>query len=273
MRGVGVGQVVESRREDLPVGVFVVGWTDWQEYAIADDTHLISPFTLLPDPAPAPLSTFLGVLGHTGITGWLGIDIGKPTTGETVVVSAAAGAVGSVAGQLAKIRGARVVGIAGGPTKCRHVVDEFGLDACVDYTAPNWREQLDHALPSGVDMDFENVGGEIMDELLMRMNLGARVVLCGMISTYNDLGADTSRGQTAISQFIMRRASLHGFLVFDHAARFGEIIAELADHLAAGRLHYDETFAEGLDEAPAALDQILTGKNTGKMIVRVAEPV
>lgn len=273
MRGIGVGEVVESRRDDLPVGASVFGWTGWQEYVVADDSQLVSPFTVLPDPLPAPLPAFAGVLGHTGITAYLGVDIGRPTAGETVVVSAAAGAVGSVAGQLARARGARVVGVASGPDKCRHVVEHLGFDACVDRTAADWRDQLDAATPDGVDVDYENVGGEIMDHVLMRLNIGARVVLCGMISGYDTAGTDAAPGQYAISQLIMQRATMHGFLVLDHVDRFGEAVEHLAGLLGTGALRYDETIVDGIENAPAALAKIFHGAGTGKVLVRIAEPV
>jgi len=273
MRGVGIGEVVESRRDDMPVGALVTGLIGWQELCVADDRLLEMPLTVLPDPLPAPLEAFLGALGHTGITAWLGIDIGRPAPDETVVVSAAAGAVGSVAGQLAKARGARVVGIAGGADKCRHVVEDLGFDGCVDRRAADWREQLDAATPDGIDVDFENVGGPIMDHVLMRMNVGARVVLCGMISQYNAEGEGvTGEGQEAIAQFIMQRATLTGFLVFDHAARFGEAVGELASMVADGRLHYDETIVDGFDAAPDAMRMLFDGTNVGKVLVRVAQP-
>lgn len=272
MRGIGLGQVVESRREDLPVGAHVLGFTGWQEWCIADDALLPAPLTVLPDPLPAPPGAFLGALGHTGITAWLGLEIGDPQPGETVVVSAAAGAVGSVAGQIAKARGARVVGIAGGPEKCRHVVEDLGFDACVDHRAGDWREQLAAATPDGVDVDFENVGGEIFDEVLGRLNIGARVPLCGMIAEYNTYsGSGDGLGQRAIGQLLMQRATLTGFLVLDHAARFAEIIGELASLLADGGLRYEESVVEGLDQAPAALARLFTGQNVGKQLVRVAQ--
>ncbi len=275
MRGTGVGQVIESRRDDLPAGTLVTGWTGWQEYCLTDETDLLPmqfPFLPLPDPLPAPLSAFAGPLGHTGLTAYLGIDIGRPRPGETVVVSAAAGAVGSIAGQLAKINGARVVGIASGEAKCRHVVESLGFDACIDRLGSDWRRQLDEATPDGIDLDFENVGGEIMDHVLMRLNVGSRIVLCGMISSYNSLGGDIP-GQQAISQLIMQRASMQGFLVLDHLDRFGEAAAHLAGLLATGRLRYDETIVEGLENAPEALTRILEGTNMGKMLVHLADPV
>jgi NADPH2:quinone reductase len=268
MRGLGIGEVVESRRDDLPVGTLVVGWTGWQEYRLADDAALESPFTPLPDPLPAPLPVFLGPLGHTGITAWLGLEVGRPRPGETMVVSAAAGAVGSVAGQLATARDVRVVGIAGGREKCRHVVEDLGFDACVDRHAGDWPAQLDAATPDGIDVDFENAGGEVMDHVLGRLNVGARVALCGMIAHYDEPG----RGLANIPQVIMQRATMRGFLVLDHADRFDEAIVELAALLAEGRLRYDETIVDGLESAPEALGRLFSGDSSGKVLVRVADP-
>jgi NADPH2:quinone reductase len=272
MRGLGVGQVVASRRDDLAEGALVLGWTGWQDYCVADDAQLEGPFTVLPDPLPAPPSAFLGPLGHTGITAYLGLEIGDPQPGETVVVSAAAGAVGSIAGQLAKARGARVVGIAGGPGKCRHVVEELGFDACVDHRADDWAQQLEAATPDGIDVDFENVGGPIMDAVLDRLNVGARIALSGMVSEYSSYG-DGGRppGQHAISQLIMQRATMTGFLVLDHAERFAEIIGELAGLVLGGNLRSEETVVDGLENAREALEQLFTGANRGKLVVRVAD--
>lgn len=277
MRGLGVGQVVESRRDDMPVGAYVTGMLGFQDHCLADDTLLEAPLTVLPDPLPAPPEALLGALGHTGITAWLGIeDICRPEAGETLVVSAAAGAVGSIAGQLGKVRGARVVGLAGTAEKCRHVVEDLGFDACVNYKDLDWAEQLADATPDGIDADFENVGGEIMDAVLNRMNVGARVALCGMISEYNDYGANgsaSSPGQKAITQFIMQRATMTGFLVLDHADRFPEAIAALATLAGEGRLRWSETVVEGLESTVDALNQLFAGTNTGKLLVRVADPV
>ena len=272
VRGIGVGQVVASRRDDLPAGACVLGWTGWQEYCLADDKLLESPFVVLPDPLPAPMPAFIGVLGHTGIAAYLGIDLARPHEGDTVVVSAAAGAVGSIAGQLARLASARVVGVAGGPEKCRHVVQDLGFDACVDYKAPDWRQRLDEATPGGVDVDFENVGGEIMDHVLMRLNVAARVVLCGMISQYNTLGTDVIRSQATIPALLTQRATLYGFLVLDHADRFGEATRHLAGLLGSGQLRYDETILDGLGKAPEAVAALFDGASTGKLVVRVAEP-
>ncbi|MGX9674176.1 NADP-dependent oxidoreductase [Mycobacterium sp. HM-7] len=271
MRGLGVGQVVQSRRDDLPVGAIVLGFTGWQDYCVADDSVLEIPFTVLPDPLPAPLPAFLGVLGHTGISAFVGIELGDPQPGETVVVSAAGGAVGSIAGQLAKQRGARVVGIAGGAEKCRHLVEELGFDACVDRHSDNWREQLDEATPAGIDVDFENVGGPIMDHVLGRLNIGARVSLCGLISeydTYNDDGDQP--GLRNANQLLMQRATLRGFIVTDHIDRYAEIIGKLAAALGEGSLTYDETIVEGLENARDTLNQALSGGTRGKAVIKVA---
>jgi NADPH2:quinone reductase len=269
MRGLGIGEVVASNHPDLPVGALVTGFTGWQDYLVAGPE---AGLTVLPDPLPGPLEAFLGVLGHTGITAWLGVELfGKPAEGETVVVSAACGAVGSVAGQLAKARGARVVGIAGGPEKCAHAVEDLGFDASVDHRAGDWRELLDAATPDMIDVDFENVGGPIMDHVLGRLNVGARVALCGMIADYNADGTGSPHGLVNVNQLIMQRVTMTGFLVLDHVDRFEAAITDLATLLMAGKLHYDETIVEGLESAPEALNQLFDGSNTGKLLVRVAE--
>jgi NADPH2:quinone reductase len=274
MRGIGIGEVVESRREDMPVGAKVSGFLGWQEYCLADDALLEAPLTVLPDPLPGPESAFLGALGHTGVTAYIGIDLAELKEGETIVISAACGAVGSVAGQIAKERGARVVGVAGGPAKCEHAVAHLGYDACVDHRADDWAAQLDAVTPDGIDVDFENVGGPIMDHILGRLNIGARVSLCGMIADYNGYshGEAAVPGQHNIGQLIMARAMIRGFLVLDFADRFPEAIEHLAGMLGAGNLHYDETIVDGgIAQAPAALAQLFDGSNMGKLLVRVAD--
>ena len=268
MRGIGIGEVVESNRNDLATGALVSGYTQWQEHCIAGADHTFTP---LPSPLPAPLTAFLGPLGHTGITAYVGLDFVKPQPGETVVVSAACGAVGSIVGQIVKARGARAVGIAGGPEKCRHVVDELGFDACVDRKAPDWKEQLAAATPDGIDVDYENVGGEIMDEVFMRLNFEARVVLCGMISQYDTAGAEW-RGQVNFGQLLMQRVWLKGFIVSDHPDQFPAAAEYLAGLLADGRLKYDETIVDGFDNALDALHQLFNGGNRGKLLVKVADP-
>jgi NADPH2:quinone reductase len=273
MRGIGIGEVIESRRDDMKAGDLVSGFTGWQDYCLVDDATNELPFTVLPAPLPAPMTALLGPLGHTGITAYLGIeDIAELKPGETMVVSAAAGAVGSIAGQIGKARGARVVGLAGSPDKCRHVVEDLGFDACVNYKDPDWREQLDAATPDGVDVDFENVGGEIMDHVLGRLNIGARIPLCGMISQYTSYGSGEVAGQREIGQLIMQRAVMRGFLVLDHPDRFPEAIGYLAGLLAEGKLKYDETVVDGLENARDAVNELFRGSNVGKLLIRVADP-
>jgi NADPH-dependent curcumin reductase CurA len=274
MRGLGIGEVVESKRDDMPVGSLVSGFLGWQEYCLADDSQLEAPLTVLPDPLPGPESVFLGALGHTGVTAYIGIDLADVKEGETVVISAACGAVGSVAGQVAKQRGARVVGIAGGPEKCAHAVDKLGYDVCIDHRASDWADQLDAATPDGIDVDFENVGGPIMDHILGRMNIGARVSLCGMIAEYNTYneGGEHSGGLTNIGQLIMQRATIKGFLVLDYGDRFPEALDYLGGLLTEGKLHYDETIRDGGIEAmPTTLNELFDGSNMGKLLVRVSD--
>ena len=270
MRGIGIGEVLESRRDDISAGDLVFGYTQWQEYCVAGAQ---AGFSVLPSPLPAPLTAFLGVLGHTGLTAYIGLEAADLKPGETIVVSAAGGAVGSVVGQIAKARGARAVGIAGGARKARHVVDELGFDACIDRFAPDWREQFDAATPDGVDVNFENVGGEIMDHVFMRLNMNARVILCGMISQYDAAGADSTwQGQVNMGQILMQRATMRGFIVSDHVDQFAAGAAYLAGLLAEGRLKYDETIVEGFEQAPDALHRLFTGEKAGKLLVHVADP-
>lgn len=272
MRGAGVGQVVASMRSDLPVGAYVVGLTGWQDFCVADVEHEDMPFTVLPEPLPADLPAFVGVLGHTGISAFLGVEFGDPKPGETFFVSAAAGAVGSIAGQLAKKRGARVVGVAGGPEKCRYVVEQLGFDACIDRRADDWKTQLDLATPDGIDVDFENVGGEIMDHVLGRLNKDARITLCGLISEYNDYGGEgTQPGLRNVSQLLMQRVNLRGFIVFDHVERYGEIIGQLAQELGQGALHTEDTVVDGLENARDVLNRSIAGEYRGKVVVKVID--
>jgi NADPH2:quinone reductase len=274
MRGIGIGEVVESKRDDMPVGATVSGFVGWQELCLADDAQLLAPLSVLPDPLPAPESAFLGALGHTGVTGYIGIDLAEVTDSDTVVVSAACGAVGSVAGQIAKQRGARVVGVAGGPEKCEHATSVLGFDACVDHRTGDWRDQLDRATPDGIDVDFENVGGPIMDHVLGRLNIGARISLCGMIAEYNTYneGGQHAGALTNIDQLIMQRATIRGFLVLDFGHRFEEAIGYLGGLIAEGKLHYDETILDGgIEAAPEALAELFDGRNMGKLLLRVAD--
>jgi len=267
MRGAGLAQVVQSNLPGVAVGALVTGLTGWQDYAIGGTGEN----ALMPLPAglPIPLPAFLGTLGATGLTAYFGlVDVAKPQVGETVVVSAAAGAVGTVVGQIAKILGCRAVGIAGGPEKCRLLTEELGFDAAVDYKAPDWRESLARATPDGIDVDFENVGGEIMEAVLGRMNLNGRVVLCGLISGYNDGRPMTGPWDVVL----MKRLRVQGFIILDYLPRFAEGGMQLAQWMMEGRLVHRDTVVDGLEKAPEALDMLFDGANTGKLVVRVADP-
>lgn len=271
VRSIGVGQVVASRRDDMRPGDVVAGFVGWQDYCLADDALLDAPLTVLPAPLPAPVNAFAGLLGHTAVSAYLGVESLDPRPGQTVVVSAAGGGVGSLAGQLAKLRGARVVGIAGGADKCRHVVETLGFDACVDHRDPQWRAALDAATPDGIDLDFENVGGPVMDHVLMRLNRHARVFLCGMASQYNDSGQRSEwKGLVNIDQVHMQRAVMQGFIVTDHLHRWPEVIDRIAELWSTGQLIYDETSFEGLEVAPTVLNDLMAGATRGKVVLHVA---
>ena len=265
MRAGGVGEVVASRNPAYPVGTFATGMTGWQDYVVTGGRR---PLTPIPVGFPAPPQTTLGVMGATGMTAYFGmLEIADPQDGETVVVSAAAGAVGSIAGQLAKLRGARVVGIAGGPEKCRLLTEELGFDAAVDYKASDWRSQLRSATPDGIDVDFENVGGDIMDAVFARLNKGARVALCGLISGYND--KNPPPGPRAFGRLLTMRVRLQGFIILDYLDRFPEGQLALGQWLAEGRVNAPETVVEGFDQLPHALNMLFDGENVGKLIVAV----
>jgi NADPH-dependent curcumin reductase CurA len=267
MRAGGLGEVVASNSRDYQVGELVQGRTGWQDYVVASAS---APMTAIPKIPGVSPSFFLGALGMTGLTAYVGMfDIGQPKPGETVVVSAAAGAVGSVAGQLAKIEGARVVGIAGGPKKCALLTDELGFDAAVDYTATGWRDDLKAATPDGIDVDFENVGGEIMEAVFGRLNVGARVALCGLISGYNDDAPSVSAGPRNFGNLLIQRVHLEGFIVLDHFGRAPEIVPRLAGWMAEGKLKAQETIVEGFEQLPVAINMLFDGGNTGKLVVKV----
>ena len=208
------------------------------------------------------------MLGFTGLTAYFGLlDVGQPQAGETVVVSAAAGATGSVVGQIARIKGCRAVGIAGGPEKCRWLTDELGFDAAVDYKADGWTRRLREACPNGIDVNFENVGGTMMDEVMSLMNLNGRVALCGMISGYNS--DETMRGRFDV--ILMKRLQVRGFIVLDYLPRFAEGVAQLAQWYAEGRVKHRDTIVTGLEQAPTALNMLFDGRNLGKLLIKVAD--
>jgi NADPH-dependent curcumin reductase len=262
MAGATVGVVSKSNAPTLPPGTYVTGRLGWQTYAVATAAAL-----RVIDPKVGPLSAHLGILGMTGVTAHYGLlAIGKPKPGDTVVVSAAAGAVGGVVGQIAKIKGCQTVGIAGGQQKCDYVVRELGFDACIDYRAPDLKQKFEDATPKFVDVSFENVGGPVMDMVLRRLNAHARVTLCGLISEYESA---TSDSRPPLTELIKQRATMTGFIVSEHLDYWPGAIAELAGWLREGKLKYRESVADGLEAAPEAFIGMLKGKNFGKQIVQV----
>lgn len=267
MRGNGLGRVVESRHPDYAAGDLVIGLVGWQDYALMSGDGAGRPFRIPPG-LPFPLPALLGALGVTGLTAYFGLlELGKPVAGETVVVSAAAGAVGSVVGQLAKLKGCRAVGIAGTREKCELLTGELGFDAAVCYRDPDWRDQLAAACPQGIDINFENVGGDIMNGVLSRMNLRGRVVLCGLISGYN-------AGKRMLGPFdtiLMKRLRVEGLIILDYAPRFMEGTMQLGQWLMQGKLISKDTIVDGLEQAPEALNMLFDGGNLGKLLVKVAD--
>jgi NADPH-dependent curcumin reductase CurA len=266
MRGGAVAEVVVSKLDGFAPGDLVFGMTGWQDYAVLKPGGPLG-LAKLPADTGLPAEDFLGVCGPTGVTAYYGmVDICAPRPGETAIVSAAAGAVGSVAGQLAKIAGARVVGIAGSPDKCRLLIEEFGFDAAVDYKSADWRADLEAATPGGAHILFENVGGAVMDACLHRLRIGGRIALCGLMSAQGG-GGDTT-GDFAL--LIGRRLKAQGLNLVDYGDRWPEAAAQLARWVLDGRLKGRTTIVEGLEAAPDALNMLFDGGNVGKLVVRVA---
>ncbi|PWB40651.1 MAG: NADP-dependent oxidoreductase [Rhodocyclales bacterium] len=261
MIGGTAGEVVASKHPKFAVGDKVVGMLGWQLYGVSDGTQLMKV-----DDRHIPLSAYLGTVGMPGVTAWYGLmDICQPKPGETVVVTAASGAVGSVVGQLAKMKGCRAIGIAGGAEKCRYVVDELGFDACVDYKAGNLWKDIKAATPDGIDCLFENVGGEIFDTLLGRMNAFSRIALCGLIAQYNSEPWPMKN----IGSVLINRIRMQGFIVSEHMERWPTALAELGQGVATGKIKYRETVAQGLENAPQAFMGLLKGANLGKQLVKL----
>jgi NADPH-dependent curcumin reductase CurA len=267
MRAVGAGQVISSRHPGFAAGDQVVGTFGVQEYAVTNGKGVIKIDPGLGPPVPLPVR--LGVLGLPGLTAYFGLlDTGQAKAGDTVVVSAAAGAVGMVVGQIARIKGCRAVGIAGGPEKCRYLVRELGFDAAVDYKAEDVKEALRQHCPRGVDVYFDNVGGDVLDAVLTRLARGARVVICGAISQYNATGP--VKGPANYLALLVQRASMKGMLVFDYADRYAEATREMAGWMAAGKLKSREDVVAGLESFPEALLKLFRGENFGKLVLEVA---
>jgi len=263
MVGQTVGEVILSRDPEFTSGDKVLTQLGWQLYGVARGGDIKKI-----DPKRAPASCYLGVLGMPGITAWFGLsEIGQPKAGETLVVSAASGAVGSVVGQLAKLNGCRVVGIAGGTTKCDYAVRELGFDACIDHKAGGLFEALRATCPAGVDVYFENVGGEMLDTMLRVLNPFSRIVVCGLIAEYNATEPYRSRNLRAV---LVNRIRMQGMIVFDWKDRYGEAVKGLAGYLAEGKLKYRESVVHGIDNAPRGLIALLRGENFGKQLVKLA---
>lgn len=263
MRAIAVGRVTASNNAGFAVGDHVSGLMGVQEYAISNGQGLNKV-----NPALAPLPMFLSVLGMTGLTAYFGLfEVGQPKAGDTVVVSGAAGAVGAIVGQLAKAHGARVIGIAGGADKCRYLVDELGFDAAIDYKSEDLAAALKQHAPAGVDVFFDNVGGDILDTVLNRLARGARIVICGAISQYNSTGA--IKGPSNYMQLLVKRASMRGVMVADYYPRAMEAITAMGALLATGKLKSREDVVQGLETFPDTFLKLFDGSNNGKLVLQV----
>lgn len=270
MVGATVARVETSRHPDYLPGDLVRGFNGWQDYALSDGTGLSKLDAAMTQPSLA-----LGILGMPGFTAYMGLlDIGQPQSGETVVVAAASGAVGAAVGQIAKLKGCRVIGIAGGAEKCRYVVEELGFDACIDHHAADLKQQLAAACPNGIDVYFENVGGAVFDAVLPLLNPRARVPVCGLIAHYNDtaLPPGPDRRALLMGTILKKRIRMQGFIIWnDYGPRFGEFFSQMSEWVGSGQIKFREDIVDGLENAPQAFIGLLEGKNFGKLIIRVGE--
>ena len=264
MRAGAAGRVLASKSAAFAAGDYVTGWTGVQEYSLSDGNGLTKV-----DPRLAPLPVYLGTLGMPGMTAYFGLlDVGKPQSGDTVVVSGAAGAVGTVVGQIAKIKGCRTVGIAGGADKCSYLTRELGFDAAIDYKAGDVKEGLRTHCPAGVNVYFDNVGGDILDTVLTRITRGARIVICGAISQYNN--TTPVKGPSNYLSLLVNRASMTGMVVFDYTNRYALAAREMAGWMAEGKLKSREDIVDGFEDFPETLLRLFKGENVGKLLIRVA---
>lgn len=263
MRALGVGTVETSNHPGFDIGDNVVGVFGVQEYAVSDGAGVIKV-----DPNIVPLPVYLGALGIPGMTAYFGLlEVGQPKEGDIVVVSGAAGAVGSVAGQIAKIKGCNVIGIAGGAEKCKWIVDDLGFDAAIDYKSDDLRAALKQHCPKGANVYFDNVGGETLDAVLARLARHARIVICGAISQYNNEGG--MKGPTNYMSLLVNRARMEGFVVFDYADRYAHAAIEMAGWMAEGKLKHREDIVEGFEAFPDALSKLFKGENIGKLVLKI----
>jgi NADPH-dependent curcumin reductase CurA len=267
MRGGGVGVVIESHNPQYAVGDIVFGMIGWQDYFLGTASDSMPMMVL---PKGVALTAAISVLGITGMTAYFGLlDIGQPKEGETVVISGAAGATGSVAGQIAKIKGCRVVGFAGTADKCRWVTEDLGFNACIDYKTEDIAARLKQTCPKGVDVYFDNVGGDILDAVLAQINQRARIVLCGAISMYN--ATDLPPGPKNYVSLIIHRARMEGFIVTDFLPRFQEAFMQISQWIGEGKIKYAVDVVQGLENATTAINRLFTGANTGKLLVQISE--
>ncbi|MCU8343952.1 NADP-dependent oxidoreductase [Vibrio vulnificus] len=271
MVGGTVCQVEVSNHAEFEVGEWVLAYTGWQDYAISNGEGLIKL-----GKQPSHPSYALGVMGMPGFTAYMGLlDIGQPKEGDTLVVAAATGAVGSMVGQIGKLKGCRVIGIAGGEEKCQFAKETLGFDECIDHKATDFAEQLAKVCHNGIDIYFENVGGKVFDAVMPLLNTGARIPLCGLISQYNatSLPEGPDRMSMLMAQLLIKRIKMQGFIIFDdYGHRYGEFAADMSQWLAQGKIHYREHLAQGLENAPDAFIGLLEGKNFGKMVVQTNQP-
>ncbi len=266
MRGLAIGVVEQSRHPGFRDGDLVQGMLGWQDYLVTDGAGL----SRLPRISGLPLTAYLGLLGHIGMTAYFGLlEIGKPRAGETLVVTSAAGAVGSLAGQIGKIKGCRVVGIAGSDDKCRWITQELGFDGAINYKTERVEERLRELCPDGIDIDFENVGGRILDAILRLINVKARIVICGLISQYN--ATEPVPGPYNFLNVLIRRARIEGFIILDYMDRLEEMTDEMIRWHRDGKIRYRVDVVEGLENAAAAINKLFDGTNQGKLLVKVSE--
>lgn len=269
MRGLVLGIVEESKNPNFQQGDLVSGLLGWQDYALITTGNL--PYiTKIPQPLTVPLTAFMAVLSFIGCTAYFGLlDIGKPQPGETLVVSAASGAVGSLVGQIGKIKGCRVVGITSSDEKCRYLLEELGFDAAINYKTADLSPALAASCPNGIDIYFENVGGEILDAVLTQVNLNARIPLCGLISTYNT--EEPLPGPYNFSQILMKRVLIKGFIVTDYVSQWDLAFREMGQWIQQGKLKYQQEIVQGLENAPTAILKLFNGEKMGKLIVQISE--
>ncbi len=272
MVGATVGQVINSKNKRFTEGEWVLGYFGWQDYGVSDGSDL-TPL----GKQPANPSYALGILGMPGFTAYMGLlDIGQPKAGETVVVAAASGPVGATVGQIAKIKGCKVIGIAGGQEKCSHVVNNLGFDACIDHKADDFAEQLAAHCDQGIDVYFENVGGKVFDAVLPLLNTGARVPVCGLISQYNatSLPQGVDRLPLLMGTILVKRIKMQGFIIFDdYGHRYHEFFQQMSEWLAQGKIQYKEHLVKGFEQAPEAFIGLLRGENFGKLVIQLDESV